>query len=52
MYDAKADLTNAYLGDIPTLLKKAAELAGNQGAPEEAPGQGRTPVPVKKSASL
>jgi Zn-dependent peptidase ImmA (M78 family)/transcriptional regulator with XRE-family HTH domain len=32
-YDAKADPTSAYLGEVPTLLKKAAELAGNHGAP-------------------
>jgi len=33
VYDAKADPTSAYPGEVPTLLMKAAELAGNHGAP-------------------
>lgn len=33
IYDAKADPTTAYPGEIPTLLKKAAEFAGEHGAP-------------------
>ncbi len=33
VYDAKADPTGAYPGEVPTLLKKAAELAGEYGAP-------------------
>lgn len=33
VYDAKADPTCAYPGEVPTLLKKAAELAGHHGAP-------------------
>ena len=32
VYDAKADPTNAYPGEVPTLLRKAAELAGDHGA--------------------
>lgn len=32
-YDAKADPTTAYPGEVPTLLRKAAELAGDNGAP-------------------
>ncbi len=33
VYDDKADPTNAYPGEVPTLLRKAAELAGDHGAP-------------------
>lgn len=33
VYDAKADPTTAYPGEVPTLLRKAAELAGDHGAP-------------------
>jgi Zn-dependent peptidase ImmA (M78 family)/transcriptional regulator with XRE-family HTH domain len=33
VYDAKADPTSAYPGEVPTLLRKAAELAGDHGAP-------------------
>lgn len=33
VYDATADPASAYPGEVPTLLKKAAELAGNHGAP-------------------
>lgn len=33
VYDAKADPAAAYPGEVPTLLKKAAELAGDHGAP-------------------
>ncbi|WP_395244627.1 XRE family transcriptional regulator [Agromyces sp. MMS24-K17] len=33
VYDAKADPTSAYPGEMPTLLKKAADLAGDNGAP-------------------
>lgn len=33
VYDAKADPTNAYPGEVPTLLRKAADLAGDHGAP-------------------
>lgn len=33
VYDATADPTSAYPGEVPTLLKKAAELAGDHGAP-------------------
>lgn len=33
VYDAKADPAGAYPGEVPTLLMKAAELAGNHGAP-------------------
>jgi Zn-dependent peptidase ImmA (M78 family) len=33
VYDAKADPTSAYPGEVPTLLRKAAELAGDNGAP-------------------
>lgn len=32
IYDAKADPTSAYPGEMPTLLRKAAELAGHHGA--------------------
>lgn len=32
-YDAKADPASAYPGEVPTLLRKAAELAGENGAP-------------------
>lgn len=33
VYDAKADPAGAYPGEVPTLLKKAADLAGDNGAP-------------------
>lgn len=33
VYDAKADPTSAYPGEVPTLLRKASELAGDHGAP-------------------
>lgn len=33
VYDAKADPAAAYPGEVPTLLKRAAELAGDNGAP-------------------
>lgn len=33
VYDAKADPTSAYPGEMPTLLRKAARLAGDHGAP-------------------
>lgn len=33
VYDAMADPAAAYPGEVPTLLKKAAELAGDHGAP-------------------
>ncbi|MDF3341685.1 XRE family transcriptional regulator [Mycolicibacterium septicum] len=33
VYDAEADPTSAYGGEVPTLLRKAAELAGDHGAP-------------------
>ena len=33
VYDAKADPAVAYPGEVPTLLKKAADLAGENGAP-------------------
>lgn len=33
VYDARADPAGAYPGEVPTLLKKAAELAGDHGAP-------------------
>jgi Zn-dependent peptidase ImmA (M78 family)/transcriptional regulator with XRE-family HTH domain len=33
VYDAKADPTSAYPGEVPTLLRKAAELASDHGAP-------------------
>lgn len=33
VYDAKADPAGAYPGEVPTLLKKAAELASDYGAP-------------------
>ncbi|MBB3036282.1 XRE family transcriptional regulator [Hoyosella altamirensis] len=33
IYDAKVDPTSAYPGEVPTLLRKAAELAGDHGAP-------------------
>lgn len=33
VYDARADPATAYPGEIPTLLKRAAELAGDHGAP-------------------
>lgn len=33
VYDAMADPAAAYPGEVPTLLKKAAELAGGHGAP-------------------
>lgn len=33
VYDAKADPTSTYPGEVPTLLKKAAELASDHGAP-------------------
>lgn len=33
VYDAKADPAAAYPGEVPTLLKKAADLAGEHGAP-------------------
>lgn len=33
VYDPKADPAAAYSGEVPTLLKKAAELAGDHGAP-------------------
>lgn len=32
-YDSKADPTSAYPGEVPTLLRKAADLAGDHGAP-------------------
>lgn len=32
VYDANADPTNAYLGEVPTLLNKAAQLAEDHGA--------------------
>lgn len=32
-YDVTADPTRAYPGEVPTVLKKAAELAGDHGAP-------------------
>lgn len=32
VYDVTADPTSAYPGEVPTLLKKAAELAGHHGA--------------------
>jgi Zn-dependent peptidase ImmA (M78 family)/DNA-binding XRE family transcriptional regulator len=33
VYDAKADPTSSYPGEVPTLLEKAAQLAGDHGAP-------------------
>lgn len=33
VYDAKADPTSAYPGEVPTLLRKAADLAGDNGGP-------------------
>lgn len=33
VYDSKADPTSAYPGEVPTLLRKAADLAGDHGAP-------------------
>ena len=33
VYDAQADPTRAYPGEVPTLLRKAADLAGDNGAP-------------------
>jgi hypothetical protein len=32
VYDAKADPTSAYPGEVPSLLSKAAQLAGDHGA--------------------
>lgn len=36
VYDAKADPTSAYPGEVPTLLRKAEELASDHGAPVSA----------------
>lgn len=33
VYDSKADPTSAYPGEVPTLLRRAAELAADYGAP-------------------
>lgn len=33
VYDSKADPTSAYPGEVPTLLRKAADLASDHGAP-------------------
>ena len=33
VYDSKADPTSAYPGEVPKLLRKAADLAGDHGAP-------------------
>ncbi|WP_448255468.1 XRE family transcriptional regulator [Microbacterium aurum] len=33
VYDSEADPAGAYPGEVPKLLKKAADLAGNNGAP-------------------
>ena len=37
VYDSKADPTSAYPGEVPTLLRKAADLAGDHGG---SPGDG------------
>jgi hypothetical protein len=33
VYDSNADPTSAYPGEVPKLLRKAADLAGDHGAP-------------------